>query len=519
MLGANSLAAAVGSSVQNVTFQFAPSVLRRKVLVIGTYNPAILTITDEVPVLVTSAADAGDKFGFGFMLHRLMLALERGTGGGIEVWCQPQSEAGGAVVADGEIDWATTAGVVAGTLSLYIAGERYAVTITTGMGIEDLSDAVVAAVNAVEGSPVIAAKTAVTFETTFTAKSKGPEGNTIDISLNLGVGEVTPTGVVAAITAMASGAGIPAMADALDGLGTGDDANEAHFTDMCHGYGQDTTTMDAVLAYVGATDGFVGLYSKTNGRPFRSVVADIATGSAGLAALLVIGNLRRTDRAQGIVAVPGSQSMPIDIAAQAIGHMARISNVRPEEMYVNVILTGVQPGAKADRWTSDFADRDIAVNGGVSPTQVKSGAVTLQNVISFSRPAGVPVDSNGYREMANIAKLQNILESQKQAFEQTKWQGVSIVDDAAKVTVTASKQKARDRNSVLDELVNLARAWEGNAWIAQAQFTIDKLKADPSLVVIRAGGDGFTIIIPVVLSGMGNIIDVTTQFDISFAAL
>jgi len=170
-LASNSLATAVGSGVRNVTFQPTAEVLPRTVLLIGTYDPAKLTVVDEVPVLITSAADAGDKFGFGFMAHRLALQAEKGAQG-LQMFVSPQSEAGGAVSAAGEIDWTGTAGVVAGTLALYIGGERIPVTLITGMTLEAVSDAVVAAVNAVADTPVVAAKTAVTFETTFTAKSK-----------------------------------------------------------------------------------------------------------------------------------------------------------------------------------------------------------------------------------------------------------------------------------------------------------------------------------------------------------
>ncbi len=296
-------------------------------------------------------------------------------------------------------------------------------------------------------------------------------------------------------------------------------ANEAAFTDMAHGYGQDSTTLAAISAYVGAGNEFTGLYAKTVARPFRSLTGDTVADSAGLTAQIVVADARRDDRSEGVVSVPGSQSSPTDIAAQTIGHMARINNRRAEESFNNITLIGVQAGVTGDRWTSAYASRDTAVKNGISPTLVESGNVKLQNVVSFYRPASVPVSSNGYREMVNISKLQNILNSQKLNFLRDKWQNISIVADVSKVTNPTSRLKARDVNSVLDDLVQLINSWAANAWIADAQFSIDRLKADPSLVTIRSGGDGFTIIIPIVLSGIGNIYDVTTQFDISFASL
>ena len=512
----NSLASAVGSGVKNVVFTPTASVLPRKILLIGTYDPPKTEVVDEVPVLITSSEDAGDQFGFGFQVHRLALNAEKGSKG-IETWIQPQAETG--TEAAGQFDWTGSAGVVAGTLAIYIGGERVAVTIETAATIEEISDAVVAAINADEDLPVTAVKVAVTFETDITAKSKGLEGDSIDLSLNLDVGDETPTGIVSAITAMTGGAGVPIIQDALDALGTGDNANEDFFTDIAHGYGQDTTTLDSIANYVGQGNDFVGLYSKTNARPFRNMVADVAPGSAALTSLISLADGRLQDRSQGIVAVPDSQTHPSDISAQAIGHMARINNRRAEEAYVNIILTDVRPGDKADRWTSSYDSRDTAVKNGISPTLVESGNVKLQNVVSFYRPASVPVTSNGYREMVNISKLQNILDSQKVNFSREKWQNVSIVTDASKVTNPASRLKARDVGSVLDDVLQLVKSWEGLAWIADFNFTANKLKADSSLITIRTGGDGFTIIIPIILSGIGNIIDVETQFDISFASL
>ena len=517
MITTNSLASAVGSGVKNVTFQNTAEVLPHKIVIIGTYDPAKTSIAPNIPVLVTSAADVGDKFGFGTMVHRLALKSQVGAQG-IETWIQPQEETAGAVASFGEIDFAGSTGVIAGTLFVYLAGEQVKVAITDAMTVEGIADATVAAINADIDLPVTAAKTAVTFEVVITAKSKGTWGDDIDISLNLGVGETLPTGVTAAITGMASGSGLPDISTALNGLGTGDNANEAGFTEMIHGYGQDSSTLNYISNYVGEGNDFTGLYDKTVARPFRSLVGDVGAGASGLAAIIAVADLRLDDRSQGVVCVPGSKSHPAEIAAQAVGHMARVNNNLAEEAYNNISLIGVHVGAKADRWTALYSSRDTAVKSGVSPTIVEGGAVKLQNVVSFYRPASVPVSSNAYREMVNISKLQNILNSQKVSFQREKWQNISIVQDTARVTNPTSRLKARDVNSVLDDLVQLVNSWAANAWIADAEYSISLLRKG-GYVTVRDGGDGFIITIPVILSGIGNIYDVVTQVDISFAVL
>ena len=517
-LNQTSLAAAVGSSVRNVQFQSEALNLPRKILVIASYDPSKTSVVAHTPVQVLSPEDAGDKFGFGYMAHRLVAQAFIG-GKGTPVYIQPQAEAGGSAQAGGNLDFTGSTGVLAGTIYLYIAGIPVPVNIAAAASADDIASAVVAAVNAGKELPVMATVNGVTTaQADFTSKSTGPWGDEISITVNIGLNQVLPTGVVAAITAMTGGSGVPTMEDALDALGVDDDANEDHYTDVVHGYGVDTVTLDAISTYVGAGNDFIGLYSKTVSRPFRVLTGDVATGSAGLAALIVIGDARKLDRANGVYSVPGSRNHPSEIAAQAIGHMARINLDRVAQSYIGVPMIGIDTGEKADRWTSDYDNRDTAVKAGISPTRIQNGVVTMQNVVTFYRPDNVPVSSNGYRSMRNISILQNILQNIRVNFEQEKWQGISIVEDVLRVTNTTDRQKARDVDAVKDDLMALARSFEAHAWLYTASFTIEKLK-EAGAVTIRPGGIGFDNVLSVILSGEGGILDTQVAFDTSLAVL
>lgn len=517
-LNQTSLAAAATASVRNVQFKSGVSNLPRKILVIGTYDPAKTAVVAETPVRVLSAEDAGDQFGFGSMLNRLVAQAFTG-GQGVETWVQPQAEAAGAAPAAGSVDFTGSTGVLAGTVYLSIGNMSVPVNIGTATTADAIATAVIAAITADKTLPVTAAVDGVaTAKVNITAKSKGPWGNGISIKLNAGYGQSLPSGVVAVIVAMTGGSGIPDIADALDALGTGDNANDNWFTDMVHGYGQDTTTLDAISTYVGAGNDFLGLYSKTVARPFRSLTGDVTADTAGLNTLIAISDVRLLDRANGIIAVPGSYSHPSEIAAQTIGHMARINQDRVAQSYIGIPLIDIHPGEKADRWTSQYDNRDIAVKAGISPTIVRNGVVYLQNIVSFYRPANVPVASNGYRSMRNISIIQNMLENVRVNFNQEKWQGISIVADTANVTSTIDRQKARDVEAVKDDLVALARDFEAHAWIYEAAFTINKLK-ESGAVTIRTGGLGFDNILSVIFSGEGAILDTVIEFDTSLAVL
>lgn len=512
---AQSRAAVVASAVQNVQFKTGAENVPRKILIIGTYDPAKTGVTDEVPVLITSAADAGDKFGFGFMVHRLALKAELGSQG-VETWIQPQSETG--LAAAGDIDFTGTTLTENGEIHFYIAGEKVSITGEKGDDGDDIATKCVAAVTADPDLPVTAAVGTPTSQVDFTSKSKGTWGNDISLEFNLGFQEEDPAGLAAAVTPMSGGTTVPDIDDALDGLGTGDSQNLDFFTDVVHGYGNVAAVLDKLSVYNGEGNGFTGNYSKTVARPFRVLQGDVGDGSSALTALLALADARPLDRTNGVIPVPGSPNHPAEIAAQTVGHMARINNNRAAQSYIGVVLSGVFKGAIADRWTDDYDSRDLAVKSGVSVTNVENNAIVLQNVLTYYHPASVPIESNGYISQRNISILQNILFNQKQVFSAEKWQGISIVADVTKVSNATDREKARDTGAVLDELVALATGFEGRAWIYTAEFTIEKLRLADS-VVISAGGTGFDSKLRVLLSGEGGIFNTLTEFDTSLAVL
>lgn len=513
--GQTSIAAINAVGVRNEQFQPSASVLPRKILIFATYDPAKTSVINNIPVQVLSPEDSGDRFGFGFMAHRLVKQAFVG-GQGTPVYVSPQAEAGGAVAATGSINF-TVSSPLAGTLSLYIAGVRVPVTVTTGITETALNDLVVAAIAANPDLPVTAVNTAGT-SVTVTAKSKGPYGNKIDISFNWGVNEVFPTGITAVVTDMASGAGIPTLTTALANLGSGDAQNEDYYTDVITGYGQDTTTLDALHNYNGAGDQFIGNYAKTVARPFIVINGDTLEGSAGLAAQIAITDTRLADRTNGVISVPGSPNHPDEIAALAASIEARVGSNLAEETCINQPLTGVIPGLKADRWSDDYDNRDTAVKKGISPTVVRAGVVYMQNMVTYYRPASVPVDSNAYRSRRNIRIIQNMLNAKKVNYAQDKWNGITIVADVQKVGNVTSRQKARDTNSVLDDETFLALAFQDNAWIYTASFTISELKK-AGAIAIRAGALGFDVASKYILSGEGGILNNEIVVDTSLAIL
>jgi len=513
-LDANDLAAVVGAGVKNEQFQAGANVLPRKLLLIGTFDPSLEPLDEEnIPTMVLSAEEVGARFGKGFNLHRLAINAFAGARG-IETWVIPMEEVDGAVQATGDITF-TGPATAAGTIYLYIGHNRIAVTVASGATAAAIASDVNTAINAEANLPIQSAVNGgVPEQLDITVKSAGVYGNFVNLGFNFGFDEAFPAGVSATRTNPSGGAGVPDINDALIAIGTGDLQNLFNFTDVVHGFTNDTTTIDKLDTYNGAGNDFVGNYAKTVARPFRNVDGNT---SQSLSTLITFTDTEIENRTCGYICVPTSPSHPSEIGACAMGVMARIANNRAEESYIDQVLPNIIPGPAG--WTSLYDNRDLAVKNGLSPTLANPDlSVSLQNVVTFYRPENVPVDSNGYRSQRNIAILQNMLYNIKLNFSQEKWQGISIVADTAKVSNSSSREKARDISSVIDDLLALAIAFEGRAWIFTAAFTIERLQAG-NLVEIRAGGTGFNATLPVILSGEGGIFDTVVKFDTSLAVL
>jgi phage tail sheath gpL-like len=529
----SSLAVATGAGVQNTTFTPSANDIPRTIVIVGTFNPALAGgIVAEVPVNISSAGQAALLYGPGFMIHRLALGVFAGLGsGGATVWVIPQAEVAGAAATSTTFAL-TGPSTAAGTLAVYVDNIRYAIPVASGDAATATGTLLAAAINADPACPCTATGTGTV---SLTAKSKGPWGNSIPVAVNILSGDALPAGVTCAVTALTSGTGVPTIANALNALGTGSNANTlpagAWMTDLVHGYlatatvaattAQDQTTTTAVSTYNGLASANppTGCYDHLVGKPFRCINGDV-TNSASVPAALVTfcGTTNTYDRTDALLCVPGSRTHPCEIAAIATG----IINVRTGQAalrpYMGMVLPGVEPGPTG-MWTTDYGNRDTAVKSGISPTLVQGGYVVLQNVVTYyASNTGVAVTSNGYREFVNIAKLQNIIASMLSTFRGLKWQGIAIVKNVFAVTDPIAKQYVRSVDDVIDELIALANAWEGKGWIYTAAFTVAALKAGGA-VTVRTGGDGFIAVLPGILSGVGNIIDSTFNFDISLAGV
>lgn len=182
-------------------------------------QPALLTgqmlaagvAAKNVPIPIGSLAIARQQFGIGSMLERMCNAFFNGNPGQ-QLWCIPIADPAGGVAATGSLNITASAGV-AGTYSLYIAGQL----VQIGVGATDtaavIATNVVAAISAMTTLPVTAAvDVTTTSKVDLTCKWLGATGNDIQISdsyLGLAGGQALPGAMAITYLAMTGGTGIP----------------------------------------------------------------------------------------------------------------------------------------------------------------------------------------------------------------------------------------------------------------------------------------------------------------------
>lgn len=179
------------------------------------------TATVDTPIAVGTQQDANSFFGTGSMLATMFkkwFSLNKSQ----VLYALPIAEPAAGVVATGTIV-VTAAATVAGTLALYIAGQKVAVLIGSADTTATIAASINTAINAVTDLPVTS--TVATNTVTITAKFKGLIGNDIRVETNYRGfygGEFYPAGLALTLPAtnfLTGGTGTPTFTTAIANLG------------------------------------------------------------------------------------------------------------------------------------------------------------------------------------------------------------------------------------------------------------------------------------------------------------
>lgn len=353
--------------------------VHHKILVIG-QRLSSGTVAKGIPTRITSKGQAEACFGRGSQLSAMFNAL-KGANDYTESWGIALDDAGAGVAATGTIAFGGTV-TAAGALCLYIGGTAVKVPVSAAQATTAIATAVAAAINADTSLPVTA--TANTSTVTCTARNKGVCGNYVDLRTNYYQGEALPTGLTVTITAMASGATNPGIADAITAMGD----EQYHTIIMPYTDASNLAALETELSRR------FGPMVQKEGHAFAAVSGSHADAST-------LGNARNSPHLT-IMGCQGSPTAPWQIAA-IVGALDAYEpdSARPRQ---TLVMTGVLPPVENVRYTR--SERNIHLYDGISTYLVDAGGNCLiERLITTYKTNALGVDDISYLDIETMRTI------------------------------------------------------------------------------------------------------------------
>lgn len=173
---------------------------------------------------VSSLADAIAKTGSGSMLAQMARRFYS-INPMLNLYMLPFADNASGTQATATLTVAHTSTDDIGTLSLYIAGQLIAVSVTSTMTTAQIAAAIQAEIVKIDANKLVASSAVSGSVVTLTAKHKGVCGNALDVRLNALSGDKTPTGLVVNIAGFAGGTLSPSIdADLVANIFDNDDS-------------------------------------------------------------------------------------------------------------------------------------------------------------------------------------------------------------------------------------------------------------------------------------------------------
>lgn len=336
-----------------------PALQTYKALLIGQKTAAGTAAANSL-VKVTSAEQVRTLAGPGSLLHRMALAwffFNQST----ELWIGVLADDGAGVAASGTIT-VTGPATKAGTITLYLGGERITVAVANGDVQNTIAANINAAINAAEGLPVTS--TVATNVVTVTFRHKGLTGNSFNMRDSYRDGEALPTGVALAYVQLAGGTTAPALASLIANMG------DTQFHVIAHPY-TDATNLGAIETELARRFGPMVM---AEGLAITSAVGSHAT-------LVSLGNGRNSPHSV-ILAQPGDNAWltsPWEFAAEAASILAYYGQIDPARPFQTLEMRRALPPPESDRFTN--SERNLLLFDGIGTTKVGPG-----EVVQLERP-------------------------------------------------------------------------------------------------------------------------------------
>ena len=412
--------------------------------VIGTSGAP--TATEAVAVLLTNQSQAELVFGAGGQLTRMYRKF-RANNRFTEVWGVGWASSGTSATRDFTLIGTATA---AGSVHLYIDGERISTNVAAGDTETIAAAAVVASVNADSTLPVIASNTAGLV--TLTIKWAGVDGDFMPVRINYHQGETLPAGLtVSAVTVGVSGAGTYNVSTLLAGLG------EVQY----HLIGMPFQDVTEVAAWETELDDRWGPIRQNDGTVLLTIPDSIT-------AAVTYGTARNSEQSV-VVSGLNVEAHSASLTGAILGQVAEKGNVDPARPFQTLKLAGILPPLREDRPT--LAELDTLLHNGIATLEAdEAGVMRIQRLITTYQTDDASNPDTAFLNL-NTKLTLSLLRAQFIARFSAKFGRHKLAGNDAPI---GSGQAVMTPNLGKAEAIALFRDWEAAGYVENvSQFKAD----------------------------------------------
>jgi phage tail sheath gpL-like len=342
------------------------------------------TVPAETLDFCTSESEAALKHGFGSGAHRMFKKAVR-NGNTFPIGIISLADTSGATKATRVVTITGTA-TERGELPLYIAGQRYAVTVEVGDGGADVVTGLAAAATAdVNNLPCTVGGLSTAL--TATAKQGGVAFGDLDVRVCYNRGEKVPAGITVSIAATTPGTVDPDITDALAAVGS------QWFNVIANPY-TDNTSMNILESWLAEQNGVMVQKTSVAIGTVRDTRANLVTYGTDVA--------NRNSAFVGTFPGYGMMASTYELSAGVAAAIAASIQEDPAIPLHRMNLVGFDVVASADSWT-DTERNNLAVSSICTLTHARG--VQTESVVTMYRQNSAGGADTAYQQMNTVFQL------------------------------------------------------------------------------------------------------------------
>lgn len=388
-----------GYELKIANFAETTPLLRQKVILLGAANTANQATLDTTPYQITSANEAGERYGYGspiYSMARILFPPFGGQGiGGIPVIVIPQEEAAVSTAATRTITPTGTATKNA-VHKLYINGRNVIDGKVLNINItkDDVNTVISAAINTLINSVLGLPITSTESTGVVTATTKFNSLLAAGLNIEVVTGD-NDAGISYAIGAVSGGTGAEDISDALATF-----SDDDWRTVVINPYG--AATHATLEAHNGNPNDKNGRYAPEVYLPYRAIWGSTLSAKASLVALTAASG-RETECTNALCLAPNSKGWAYEAAANGALLYARTSQDAPETDSIEKPFPDMPiPLDKDIGDLKTLTNRQYLLDHGCSTSMIVDGKYQMNDFVTTYNPTSDPQKSYRYCRNLNI---------------------------------------------------------------------------------------------------------------------